>query len=220
MENIVLIGSSGHAKVIIDIVRRAGRYAIAGLLDEHREVGEQTLGCQVIGRENQLPTLVKAHGLTGVVIAVGDNDVRAAIASRVQAQCPGLPLMSAIHPRATVAEDVEIGEGTVVMAGVTVNPGASIGRGCILNTQASLDHDSVMEDFASLAPRVATGGHCRIGVGVAVGIGAVLGHGVHVGAHTVIGASSLVLQSIGAGVVAYGSPARVVRGRTPGTPYL
>lgn len=37
MDNIVIIGSSGHAKVIIDIVQQEGKYNIAGLLD-HTEM--------------------------------------------------------------------------------------------------------------------------------------------------------------------------------------
>jgi acetyltransferase-like isoleucine patch superfamily enzyme len=82
------------------------------------------------------------------------------------------------------------------MAGVTVNPCCSIGRFCILNTNASLDHDSSMNDFSSLAPRVATGGNCKIGACSAICIGATLVHGVSIGEHTVVGAGSTVLGDI------------------------
>ncbi|MEC4769405.1 hypothetical protein [Burkholderia cenocepacia] len=36
VENIVIVGSSGHAKVVIDVVEQAGRYRIAGLIDSFR----------------------------------------------------------------------------------------------------------------------------------------------------------------------------------------
>ena len=45
MDNIIIIGSSGHAKVIIDIVQQEGKYNIVGLVDRFRNIGEQTLGC-------------------------------------------------------------------------------------------------------------------------------------------------------------------------------
>lgn len=106
------------------------------------------------------------------------------------------------------------------MAGATVGPSCSIGRFCILNTNSSLDHDSVMEDFSALAPRVATGGNCRIGAYSAVGIGAVLIHGIHVGEHTVIGAGSTVLTNLDSFTVAYGTPARAIREREPGEAFL
>ncbi|MFN0164711.1 MAG: transferase, partial [Burkholderiales bacterium] len=36
MDNVIVIGSSGQAKVVIDVVRREGRRNIVGLLDRFR----------------------------------------------------------------------------------------------------------------------------------------------------------------------------------------
>lgn len=220
MENIVVIGSSGHAKVIIDIVEREGKYKIVGFLDKYRAVGEQTLGYTVLGQEKDLLKIAKTHSLKGLIVAIGDNFIRSKVATYLMDVCPTLSFVSAIHPKASIAKDVSIGEGTVIMAGVTVNPCCSIGRFCILNTVSSLDHDSSMEDFSSLAPRVTTGGNCKIGKYTAVSIGAILLHGVVIGEHTVIGAGATVLGNIESNKVAYGLPARVIRERYPGEKYL
>lgn len=220
MDNIVIIGSSGHAKVIIDIVQQEGKYKIAGLLDRHRKVDEQTLGYRVLGKEEDLPDLVNVHSLKGAIVAIGDNFIRSKVAARIREICPDLPFVRAIHPKASIATDVTIGEGVVIMAGVSINPCSSVGRFCILNTNCSLDHDSTMEDFASLAPGATTGGNCRIGKYSAISIGAVLIHGVHIGEQSVIGAASLVMKPIESFVVAYGTPAKVIRNRRPGDKYL
>ncbi len=220
MDNIVIVGSSGHAKVVIDIVRQEGKYNIVGLLDRFRSVGDHTMGCPILGKEEDLPHLIQAHDLTGVIVAIGDNFVRAKVSAGIQEICPQLAFLSAVHPSASIASDVTLGAGTVVMAGVVVNPCASIGRFCILNTHCSLDHDSTLADFASLAPGVTTGGNCQIGPYSAIGIGAVLVHGIRIGAHSVLGAGATVLQSVDSFVVAYGTPAKVVRTRKPGDKYL
>ena len=220
MDKIVIIGSSGHAKVVIDIVERAGKYEVAGLLDRRREPGAQTLGYRVFGQEEDLAQLMANYALKGVLVAIGDNFNRSTIATRASENCPELPFVTAIHPSASVAKGVSVGEGTVIMAGVTVNSCCSIGRFCILNTNSSLDHDSVMEDFSSLGPGVATGGNCQIGAYSAVGIGAILIHGVQIGEHAVVGAGSLVLKHLDSFKVAYGSPARTIRERKPGDKYL
>ena len=220
MDNIVIIGSSGHAKVVIDIVEQEGRYKIAGLLDRYRKAGDQTLGYQVLGQEEDLPELTTRHTLRGAIVAIGDNFIRSKVATCVREICPDLPFVRAIHPKASTAKDVSIGEGTVIMAGVAINPCCSIGRFCILNTNSSLDHDSVMEDFSSLAPRVTTGGNCRIGGYSAVSIGAVLIQGIHIGQHSVLGAGSTALKDLDSFKVAYGSPAKPVRDRKPGDKYL
>ncbi len=220
MDNIVIIGSSGHAKVIIDIVQQEDKYNIAGLLDRYRKVDEQTLGYRVLGKVEDLPVLMNVYSLKGAIIAIGDNFIRSKVATRVREICPDLPFVRAIHPKASIATDVSIGEGTVITAGVTINPCSSVGRFCILNTKSSLDHDSTMEDFASLAPGATTGGNCRIGKYSAIGIRAVLIHGVNIGEQSVIGAASLVMKPIEPFVVAYGTPAKAIRNRQPGDKYL
>jgi len=59
-----------------------------------------------------------------------------------------------------------------------------------------------------------------IGAFAAVCQGANVIHGVEIGEHTVIGAGATVLDNMPPRVVAYGTPARVVRARDPGEPYL
>jgi sugar O-acyltransferase (sialic acid O-acetyltransferase NeuD family) len=220
MEKIIIVGSSGHAKVVADIVECEGRYAIAGLLDRFRQPGERAFGYPILGREEDLPRLIGRFALHGGLIAVGDNFIRATIASNVRELCPELYFVNAIHPSATVAKNVRVGAGTVVMAGAVLNPGAGVGQFCILNTKSSLDHDSVMEDFASLAPGATTGGNCRIGHGAAIGIGATLIHGIHVGEHTVVGAGATVITSLEERCLAYGTPATMIRKRNSGDQYL
>lgn len=220
MSHIVIVGSGGHAKVVIDIVEQEGKYSIAGLIDAYRNVGERTLDYPVLGGEADLPRLVAEHDLQGTIIAIGDNVVRSKVAAKVGALCPKLQFMNAIHPRATIGRGTTVGAGSVVMAGAVVNPDCRVGQFCILNTNSSLDHDSVMDEFSSLAPGAITGGNCRIGAYSAISIGAVLRHGINVGEHSIVGAGATVLRDVEPYSVVYGSPARKVRDRVAGARYL
>ena len=56
-------------------------------------------------------------------------------------------------------------------------------------------------------------GVCRLGRGVTVGAGATIVDSITIGRDSVIGAGSVVTRNVPPGVVAYGVPARVVRGR-------
>ncbi|HEX7936267.1 MAG TPA: acetyltransferase [Paraburkholderia sp.] len=220
MDNIVIVGSRGHAKVVIDIVEQEGKYRIAGLIDAYRNVGERTLDYQVLGSEVDLSRLEAECDLKGAIIAIGDNLVRSKLATKVREYCPQLPFVNAVHPRATIGRGTTVGLGTVLMAGAVVNPDCRVGPFCILNTNSSLDHDSVMDEFSSLAPGAITGGNCRIGGYAAISIGAILRHGITIGEHSVIGAGAIVLKDIEPYSVAYGSPAKKVRDRIPGACYL
>ena len=220
MENILIIGSGGHAKVIIDIVAKEGLYHIVGLLNKRPKKNEKISGYDILGNDEDLPKFVKTHAIKGIIIAVGDNFTRANVVSHIREICPELSFYSATHPQASIASDVSVGQGTVIMAGVSVNPTSSIGEFCILNTNSSLDHDSQMGDFTSLAPGVTVGGDCQVGEFSAINIGAILIPRITIGAHSVVGAGSLVNKSVGSFEVVYGSPAKKIRERKAGEKYL
>lgn len=216
----MVVGASGHARVILDILRSEDRYEIVGLIDSFKSAGTELAGFQVLGNEAFLVESFHRGNIQGAVVGIGDNSIRSRITANLSTAMPDLPFYAAVHARATVSPDSTIGPGTVVMAGAVVNPGCTIGSGCIINTNASIDHDGRMDDFSSLAPACSTGGNVSIGTHSAIGIGAILFHAINVGEHTVIGGGAVVTRDIPACSVAMGVPARVVRQREPGQRYL
>jgi acetyltransferase-like isoleucine patch superfamily enzyme len=91
---------------------------------------------------------------------------------------------------------------------------------CIINTMASVDHDCVLEPFASIAPGAHLGGNVHVGARTFIGMSATIIHSVHIGHDTVIGAGATVVKDIPNHVVAYGSPAKPIRGRVMNERYL
>lgn len=217
---IVVIGCSGHARVVVDAIKAAGRLQIVGFLDTYKRPGTEMLGYEILGSEADLPSFLKEGVCDCAVVAIGDNWTRRQAVVRLQQIAPDVNFVSVIHPTAIIANDVSIGEGTVVLAGAIVSVGSRIGRFCILNTKSSLDHDGRMGAFSSMAPGVITGGGVTIGDFSTLCIGATLTHDVNIGEHTVVGAAATVLNDIPGYVVAYGTPAKVVRSRQRGDAYL
>lgn len=220
ISKVIIIGSSGHAKVVIDIFEKEGKYSILGLIDAYKPVGEIVLGYAVIGNEEDIPQLLKDNPDTGVFIAIGDNWVRKQVYEKILALTAIAVFVSAVHPSAQIAKQVQIGKGVAIMPGVIVNSNTIIGDFTILNTKSSIDHDSRMDAFSSLAPNVTTGGNVVIGSYSAISISATIKHGISVGQHTVIGAGALLLEHIGDNLVAYGTPAKTIRSRKAGEKYL
>lgn len=218
MENLIIVGASGHAKVIADIVEKEGKYHLVGFIDEKLE--GKALGYPILGAEKDLPHLMEKRHITALVVGVGDNHIREKAATRLRANFPTLNFPAIVHPNASLGKEVQLGAGTVVMAQAVVNPCSKVGEFCIINTNASLDHDCTLGDFASLAPGATIGGNCIIGKKSAIGIGASLLHGIHIGEESVIGAAALVNADIPAYSVAYGVPAKIIRKRKKGEKYL
>ena len=219
-ESILIVGTAGHARVVADIVEKEGRYRIAGFVDQSSPPGSRFLDYRVLGTEEEIPGLAARSGVCGGIIAVGDNWTRFQIAQRIRAVLPHFRFLCAVHPSAAIGSSAVLGDGTVVMARSVVNPKCRVGEFCIINTRASLGHDCRVAEFACLLPNATVGGNVTIGRLSVIALGAKLIHGIHVGEQTVIGAGSTVVRDVPPFVVAYGTPARVIRQRKAGDPYL
>lgn len=211
---LIIIGAGGHATSVANVALSAG-YRIRHFVDPHRR-GHYLLDISVIGDMAELAEPVRYD----YCIAVGDNAAREQIHNRLVADHPDVMFPVLIHASATISCFTEIGAGTVVMPHAVIGPNTSIGKFCILNTRASIDHDSRMADYSSLAPGVVTGGTVCVGTRSAVSIGATVKHGVSIGDDCVIGANSYLNRDLSACHVAYGTPARIIRVRNVGDPYL
>jgi sugar O-acyltransferase (sialic acid O-acetyltransferase NeuD family) len=219
MDALLIVGASGHAKVVADIVQRQGLWRVAGFIDAALPAGAEHFGLPVLGAEADLPEAARTHGARALLVAIGDNAVRARVVARVAALAPELTFATAVHPAASVARGAEIGPGSVVMPGAVLGPDTRVGRHCIVNTGASLDHDGLLEDFASLGPGATLGGNVRVGAFAHIGLGASVLHGRTVGEHALLGAGAVAVADVPARTVAFGVPARPVRLREPGERY-
>lgn len=208
-----IIGTGGHAAVVIDAVHKQGKYEIAGLIDDFKKPGEKAHGYTIVGGTDLKMHLSDAY----FFIAVGDNYSRKQIRTKI----PNiLQFATIIHPSASISDNVMILGGSLIMANAVVNSGASISKHCIINTGSIVEHDSIVNDFASLAPSVTLGGRCVIGKDSAIGIGATVSNGVYIGQRSVIGAGSVVLKAIPDDVVAFGSPCKVIHPRLESDKYM
>jgi len=215
---VIVIGGSDQGRQAIDIIEEVGGNEVVGVLD--RTLSGNVGRYPVLGSDEGLAAVAASSGATAFVVAIGDNFARHRVLTREIARSPHLAPLRVVHPSAVVARSADIGPGSIIMAGVVVSNGCRVGSGALLGTGSSLDHDCVLGDGASLAPGVTTGGGVRIGECTAIGLGANVLHGVAIGSNTVVGAGALVLEDVPDRVVAYGTPARVVRSREPDELYL
>lgn len=211
MKNIVIIGASGHGGAILDCIEKEGKYNIVGFIDSFKKKETTYNGVKILGSEYDLPYLMDKYNLFGGIVAIGDNWNRQQLVRNINKFSPTFKFITTIHPSVIIGRNVSIGNGVAIMAGVIVNANSSITDHCILNTYSSMDHDGLMQEYSSLAPRVCVGGNLVLGAFSSIGLGSSVIENINIGAHTVIGAGSLVLKDIGNFAVAFGNPARETR---------
>ena len=203
-------GASSHALVVADIIRLRGEYEIVGFLDDvsPQRARATFCGATILGGAEQLDVL-RRRGVDDLICGFGDG--RARLRCSALARAKGYRLAIAIHPCATVAADVPVGAGTVIAAGAVVNPGTRLGENVVINTSAAVEHECTIEDGAMINTGARLGGRVTVGRAASIEIGAIVASRRRIGAGAVVGAGSVVLDDIPDGVLAYGTPARVIQ---------
>lgn len=190
VKKLLIIGAGGHGKVVADIAKRMGVYSKIAFRDDDKEI-KSVLGYPCEGTISELEIEKKE---TEVFVAIGNAVVREKVTSFVREN--GFKIPTLVHPNAVIGDGVQIGCGTVVMAGVVINADARIGRGVIVNTSSSIDHDCVLGDFTHIAVGAHVAGSVKIGKGCWIGAGAVLSNDLSLASGVTIGVGAVVIRDI------------------------
>ena len=198
---IFLYGASGHAKVICEILE--SQHCIPhGLIDDNPLV-TSLLDYPVYNTLEQASVSSGDH----FIISIGNNRIRKAVVAKLN----GMQFANAIHSSAIISPRTAVGEGTVVMANVSVNVHSNIGRHVILNTNCSVDHDCVIADFVHISPNAALAGNVKVGEGTQIGIGACVMQNITIGKWAMVGAGAVIIRDVPDYAVVVGNPGRVVK---------
>ncbi|MBI4191188.1 MAG: acetyltransferase [Betaproteobacteria bacterium] len=208
---IIVLGSGGHAKVVLDVLRLLEKNVI-GLTTQDQNMFDRTLlGYRVLGDDTALARYApSAVRLVNAVGSVQSMDERKILFEKFKAL--GYGFEQVIHPMAVVARDAVLDEGVHAMAGVVIQPGSHIGDNTIINTRASVDHDCEIGRHVHIAPGCTLSANVTVGDETHVGTGATIIQGLRIGRRCLVAAGAVVCRDVDdLGWVA-GVPARRMRG--------
>lgn len=208
-EDVIIIGAGGHAKVIADIIHKSGDNVL-GFLDDTKEKGNiiiKDINLKVIGKVDECVKISKINSNVKFIIAIGNNQIRKQISERYK----DIEYYTAIHPSAQIALDVEIEEGTAIMANACINTSAKIGKHCIINTGAIVEHDNQIENYVHISPNGTCCGTVKIGELTHIGAGAIVKNNINITSECVIGAGTIVVKDINEKGTYVGVPAKKMK---------
>ena len=200
-EKVVIIGASGHGKVVADIIIKSGDEVI-GFLDDNPNIGNSFAGFPMLGKVSNLENYLEYS----FIIAIGNADIRERISNQYE-----LNWYTAIHPTAELSTiGVRVDVGTVIMANAVINSDAKIGKHCIINTGAIVEHDNQIHDYAHISVGAKLAGNVTVGKKTWIGIGSQIIQGKAIGSETMIGAGAVVIEDIPSCCTAVGCPAKII----------
>lgn len=196
---LLILGSGGHAKVLIEILLKEQRH-IMGVITPHLYSETNYLGLPIIGNDES----VFKYSSDEVLMINGIGSLpgkkrrwNLAITMRER----GYQFSNVIHPNTTISSDLLLAEGVQIMAGVIIQPGSKIGQDSIINTGSHIDHDTVIGAQCHVGPGVTISGGVKIENNVHIGTGAKVIQGVTIGTGSVIAAGTTVYKDVPSGVM-------------------
>lgn len=147
--------------------------------------------------DSDIAAVAAAHPGAAFVPALSSNARRRALTGEILAA--GAPLLSTVHPQATIFPSARLGRGVVVQPQGIVSTLARVEDGVYLNYGVLVGHDVRVGAFSFIAPGVRLLGEVEIGEEVFIGTNAVILPRVRIGDGARIAAGAVVHKSIPAG---------------------
>lgn len=204
MENIILLGSGGHAHSVVDSIERTGEYRIIGFLDREDMKGNAYKEYPVLDTDDAMKKYFDRGVKTAFVTVgyMGNGNIRERLYWRLKNI--GYTLPNIVDNTAVVSENAKLGEGIFLGKRAVVNAGTEIGNMCILNTGAIVEHDCKIGDFSHVAVGAVLCGEVSVGEKTLIGANATIIQERKVGSHCIIGAGTVICKDVSDDMICYG----------------
>lgn len=192
MENIILVGYGGHAKSVVDCIKRQKKYNIIGYTD----IKDNKCEYKYCGTDDMLTPLYKS-GIKNAVICIGylgKGILRERLYHILKEIGYNLPVI--VDPTAIVSESARIHEGTFIGKNSVINAEASIGCCCIINTGAIVEHECQIGDFTHISVGSVLCGQVNVGKACLVGANATIIQCISIADRTVVPAGEVVRRQL------------------------
>lgn len=211
-KKVIILGAGGFARETIWVFRETNEerneWKILGFIDENKENhGKIICDLPILGGFEWFDK--NNYNDLYVINSIGFPKTKETVIEKAISK--NLKFCSIIHPTVRMSKYIEIGKGTIITAGNILTTQIKIGNHVILNLDCTIGHDSIIEDYCTVAPGVHISGNVHLEKGVDFGTGATIIQGITIGAWSIIGAGAAVVSNIPSNVTAVGIPAKVIK---------
>lgn len=194
LRKLVIIGDSAFAEVAYECFTHDSSYEVIGFSVESAYLKKKFLfGLPVVPFESLEDHFSPKEVYFYVAIVYTQlNRLRTRL--YFSAKSKGFKPATYISGRATVWQNVVLGEHCFIFEDNTIQPFVQIGSNVVLWSGNHIGHHSVIQDNCFLSSHVVVSGFCQIGQNSFIGINASIGNNVTIGNDNLIGAGITIIS--------------------------
>lgn len=212
MENpVIIFGANYLGRSAKEIFEKNGN-AVYCFLDDNKSLhGTEIDNVTVLGSTDDDGFLKLIGKKCEAFVAMDENKVRRNLVKMLQEVRKVQPV-NAIHQSAIIPENVHMGHGNLIDAGVKIGIGAKFGSHCIAHAGVIVGAESVIGDFVQIGAGSIINPGAEIEEDAFVGSGVIIVSGVKIGKGARVGAGSVVISAVKSGETVFGNPAQPING--------
>lgn len=212
MKKLVIVGAGDFGREVSWVAERINAqtpvWELLGFVDDSAAIRGRTVdGYPVLGPVSWLEAVTDE---LYVVCSIGTGRIRKQVMERVLAN-PHLRPAALIDPAAIVGRNVQIGQGSVVCAGVVLTVSVHLAEHTIVNLNCTIGHDVVLEPYCTVHPGSNLSGRVHVGACTDIGTGTKIIQGLAVCSGCTLGAGTVVVRDITEPGTYAGVPARRIK---------
>ena len=193
-KKIFLIGSGGHAKVLIDILSNQGikiDAVVSPELDLSNKIFKNIMHLtddKVFNYSSDEIILLNGIG------SIPGNPLRNLMFKKFRDH--SYEFLTIKAKTSIVSNSCNLGRGVQIMPGAIINADVTIGENTIINSGVIIEHDCIIGNNNHIAPGAVICGQTRTEKNVHIGTGASVIQTVTIGENSVVGAGSSITKDV------------------------
>ena len=178
MQNIIIIGSGGHALSCLDVILSSKKYKVKGYISENKN---KILSKKIkwLGTDDYFKKLNQNDNIHIGFANIGKKNLQRRIKIFELLKKRGCKFPVIKSKFSYISKDTEIGDGTIIMHNVVVNINVKIGTNCIINTKSLVEHDTIIGHHSHISTGVIINGNCKLSDKSFLGTGSIIFNNVN-----------------------------------------
>lgn len=204
---LIIVGSGALGEQILHITNSQKLYTVVGFVDDFEIKGVFKYGLPILGKLQDLDSLLKNGIANFVVLGIGYNHMsqRAKIFKTLFDK---YDMATIIDPSANIDSSVLIGQGAVIYPGVILGKNVVVKENVLINLGSIVSHDSVIGINTIMSPGCKVAGFVKVGMDCVLGIGTVIIDNIDIIKDTVTGGGAVVIKNLVEPGTYVGNPAK------------